>query len=50
MKLEKNVIAKLKKLSNIEYCWSAEDMQENLEEINKILNQIFPTVNENDFE
>jgi hypothetical protein len=46
MTVEKDVIAKLKRLSNIEYCFDADDMQSSLEKINTILNQIFPTVTE----
>ena len=46
MKIDKNIIAKLKKLSNLEYSWSAEDMQENLEEINSLLNEKYPDIDE----
>lgn len=39
-------IGKLKRLSNIEYCGSAEDMQYKLEEINDLLCEEFPSVPE----
>jgi hypothetical protein len=44
-KLE-NLIAELKKWSNLDYCQSAEDMQEALEVINYELNRHFPSIEE----
>ena len=42
----RDFIAELKKLSNLEYCQSAEDMQDALEKINDRLNQEFPDIEE----
>jgi hypothetical protein len=44
------VIAKIKRLSNLDYCQSAEDMQNYLEEIQDLLNDRFPEVDEEDEE
>jgi hypothetical protein len=40
------IIAKLKKLSNLDYCFSAGDMQDALEKINDKLNEEFPDIKE----
>lgn len=40
------IIAKLKGLSNLEYCGSSEDMQNALEEIHDLLNEHFPDIEE----
>ena len=44
----KEIIAKLKQLSNLDYCQSAEDMQYRLEEINDILNTEYPEIEESE--
>jgi hypothetical protein len=41
-------IAELKRLSNLDYCESAGDMQDALEEINGRLNEEFPDVEEDE--
>lgn len=43
---EIEIIAKLKKMSNLDYCQSAEDCQYALEEINDLLNREFPDIEE----
>ena len=43
-----DVIAKLKKLSNLDYCGSADDMQNALERINDLLNELYPEIGEDD--
>ena len=42
----RETIAEIKKLSNLDNCWSAEDMQENLEKIHDILNKEYPNIQE----
>jgi hypothetical protein len=44
----KEIVAKLKQLSNLDYCQSAEDMQYRLEEINDILNAEYPEIEESE--
>ncbi len=44
----RDFIAELKRLSNLDYCQSAEDMQNALEEINDRLNEVFPAVEESE--
>jgi hypothetical protein len=39
-------VARLKRLSNLDYCESAGDMQDALEKINDYLNQQFPSIME----
>lgn len=43
---EKEIIARLKRMSNLDYCESAEDCQYALEKINDLLNEEFPGVKE----
>lgn len=43
------IIARLKYLSNLDYCQSAEDMQQALEDIQDFLNETFPSIKEEDF-
>ena len=45
---KKEIVAKLKQLSNLDYCQSAEDMQYRLEEINDILNAEYPEIEESE--
>jgi hypothetical protein len=40
------LISKLKQLSNLEHCQSAEDMQDALETINDLLNKFYPEIDE----
>lgn len=42
----KELIAKLKTISNLTYCQSAEDMQYALEDIYELLNQAYPEIEE----
>ena len=44
----KNIIAKLKYLSNLEHCECAHDMQGALENINDLLNSEFPNIEESE--
>jgi hypothetical protein len=44
--MKKELIAKLKRLSNLGYCGSEEDMELMLEEIHKELNKAYPEVEE----
>jgi hypothetical protein len=44
--MNKETIAKLKTLSNLDYCESAEDMQDALEKINDLLNELYPEIEE----
>ena len=46
MKELKDFITELKRLSNIDYCESAGDLQDNLEKINDMLNKEFPNIDE----
>jgi len=46
MKIKKIIVARLKSLSNLDYCQSAEDCQNALEKINDLLNDVFPEVAE----
>ena len=40
------LISKLKQLSNLEHCQSAQDLQDALETINDLLNMFYPEINE----
>jgi hypothetical protein len=40
------LIAKLKSLSNLDYCESSSDMQDSLEKINDLLNELYPEIEE----
>jgi hypothetical protein len=42
----RDLIAELKSLSNLENCFSADDMQSALEKINDRLNEKFPNIEE----
>ena len=44
--MEKELITKLKTLSNLDYCQSSEDMQYALEEISDLLNELYPEIEE----
>lgn len=44
--MSEEIIAKLKRLSNLEYCESSGDLQDKLEEINDLLNYHYPEVEE----
>jgi hypothetical protein len=44
--MKKELIAKLKTLSNLNYCQSSEDMQDALEQINDLLNESYPEIEE----
>lgn len=44
--MKKELIAKLKTLSNLNYCQSSEDMQDALEQINDLLNELYPEIEE----
>ena len=44
--MKKELIAKLKTLSNLAYCQSSEDMQDALEQINDLLNEEYPEIEE----
>lgn len=46
MEVSKEFIAELKRLSNLDYCGSAKEMQEALEDINDKLNEQFPDIEE----
>jgi hypothetical protein len=45
--IKMNDIAKLKYLSNLDNVGSADDMQNSLEEINELLNELYPNIEEN---
>jgi hypothetical protein len=47
MEVSEEFIAELKRLSNLDYCGSAKEMQEALETINDKLNNEFPDIEEN---
>lgn len=40
--MDEQLIAKIKNLSNLENCWSAEDMQDSLEKIHDLLQENYP--------
>lgn len=44
----RDLISELKRLSNLDHCFSAEDMQSALEQINDRLNEEFPDISENE--
>lgn len=44
--MTEEIITKLKHLSNLENCQSASDMQDALEDINDLLNEHYPQINE----
>ena len=44
--MNEELIAKLKTLSNLDYCESASDMQDSLEKINDLLNELYPEIEE----
>jgi hypothetical protein len=46
----RDFIAELKRLSNIDYCESAGDLQDNLQKINDRLNEEFPNIDEDEDE
>lgn len=45
---DEKLIARLKYLSNLDHCESAGDMQNALEEINDLLNEKYPQIQEED--
>ena len=44
--MDEKLIAKLKTLSNLDYCESAGDMRDQLEKINDLLNELYPEIEE----